>query len=340
MTEPDPSKDRRGPLDVVRRVVPILGTIALLGYLAYSTDLPAVAAAFSRASIWQAIAVLLVATLATWLADSACLTWLIGRNLADRGDPRGTSLRQILPLKAGSYVLNIVNYNAATLGMAYVVARRRRVSFLEATAALSVLSYVDLLALAALVTVGLQVSPEVISVLPGLVDRLVWLVTGVFSFGVFVLLLIQSPLRWRPLEVIRGWAIVRPLAAMSPVDMALGVLMRAGFVMLYVAANFWMMRCFGMSPEWGPMLTIVPVLTVVGVVPLSISGLGTTQLLMRTLYAPFVADGRDPTPVIDAWSTSMIFGFILIRLLVALPYLPSLLVEIQHASGSDDPSEK
>ncbi|HAN32315.1 MAG TPA: hypothetical protein DCQ06_12025 [Myxococcales bacterium] len=329
---PTESKDRgaKGSMSPLRRLVPIVGTIGLLGYLASSTDLQAVADAVRHASVSGVITVLVIATIATWVGDSACLAWLISRNLAGRGNPQGTSMRQLLAIKAGSYVLNIINYNAATLGMAYLVAKRRKVSFIEATAALSVLSYIDLLALALLVTTGLQVAPEVLGVLPGLVDRLIGLVTIVFTLGVGILLVIQSPLKWGPLDRLRAWSLIRPLAAMNPLDMGVGVAMRASFVMLYVAANYAMMLCFGMTPALGPMLVIVPVLTVVGVVPLSISGIGTTQLLMRTLYAPFVSDGRDPTPVIDAWSTVLIFGFILVRLVVAIPYLRTLMSELNQ----------
>lgn len=320
----------------LRRWLPVAGTLALLTYLARSTDLTAAARALEHANWVGATVVLVLATLTTWLADSFCLWWLVERNLRDRGSAAGTTLKQLLPLKASSYVLNILNYNAATLGMAFVVARRRRVSYVEATAALSVLSYLDLLALAVMVTVGLQVAPDVLTAEPALVDRLSTIVAVIFSLGLGLLLALQLDLPWAPLKRARNWSVLRPLAAMSPVDMMVGICLRASFVLLYVGANYLMMKCFGMRPQWGAMLTIVPVLTVVGVVPLSISGLGTTQLLMRSLYAPFVTDGRDATPVIDAWSTTMILGFVVMRLLVAAPFLPKMWRELQQAPVDGD----
>ena len=81
------------------------------------------------------------------------------------------------------------------------------------------------------------------------------------------------------------------------------------------------------------MFVILPVLTVVGTIPLSISGLGTTQVLMERFYAPFVTDGRAPVPVIDACSTAMIFGYIVVRLLIAAPFLRQVLAEL--ASGRE-----
>ncbi|MCO4761476.1 MAG: flippase-like domain-containing protein [Myxococcales bacterium] len=319
----------------MRRWLPAVGTVFLLAYLAWSADLKAVSAAFASADLGSAIAVLTLATLVTWAYDSACLAWLVGRTLGHRGEPGGGTLRELMPLKAASYVLNIVNYNAATLGMAWVVSRRKGVSFLESAAALAVLSYVDLVALAGLVVAGLALAPEVLGGEAELVGRLHIVVVAIFSAAVFLLLALQSPLRLGFLDRLRDISVLRPLAALKPLDMVVGVTMRAGFVLLYVGANYLLMQTFGMTPRIGALLVLVPVLTVVGVVPLSVSGIGTTQILMRTLYAPFVADGRAAGPVIDAWSTAMIFGFIAVRLVVAAPFLPKVLAELRHRPKAD-----
>ncbi len=331
-TPPNAAQDARpsSAKAQLRRWLPLVGTAVLLGYLGYTTDIDGIRAAFARADLGAALGILVAATLVTWVVDSGCLVWLVGRTLGHRGTPGGGTLREILPLKAASYVLNIVNYNAATLGMAWVVSRRKGVSFLESAAALAVLSYVDLVALATLVVAGLQLAPEVLGAQPELVARLQVLVLVVFAAALVLLLVLQSPLKVGPLERVRALSVFRPLAALRPRDMLVGVTLRGGFVLLYVAANYGMMWAFGMTPRLGALLVLVPVLTVVGVVPLSVSGIGTTQILMRTFYAPFVTDGRAVEPVIDAWSTAMIFGFIAVRLVVAAPFLPSILGELRQ----------
>ena len=327
----DAGAQRASPL---RRWLPAVGTAVLLIYLGWSTDLSAVAEAFSRANLGQAIAVLVVATLITWSYDSLCLVWLVRRTLGHRGHVGGGTLAELMPLKAASYVLNIVNYNAATLGMAWVVSRRKGVSFLESAAALAVLSYVDLVALATRIVAGLAIAPQVLGAQVELVARLHLVVVAIFAGSLVLLLALQSPIRHPLLDRLRGVAVLRPLAALKPLDMVVGVVMRAGFVLLYVVANYLLMKTFGMAPNLGALLVLVPVLTVVGVVPLSVSGLGTTQILMRTLYAPFVLDGRASGPVIDAWSTAMIFGFIAVRLVVAAPFLPKVLGELRQRQSA------
>ena len=313
----------------LRRWLPPLGTIVLLIYLAWSTDLGAVADALQQADVWLALGVVAAVTVLTWLIDSACLTWLIGITLGHRGVPGPLRWVDVLSLKAASYVLNIVNYNAATVGMAWVVARRKKVSLVESLAALAVLSYIDLVALSALVVLGLAMGADLLAGQPELMDRLTWTACGVFVIAVIVLLLLQSPLRAPWLVRLRALPLLRPIAAVRPRAMLAGVAMRAAFVMLYVANTYGVMLAFGMQPRLDLLLLYVPILSVVGVVPLSVSGIGTTQILMRTFYAPMVAAGRAPGPVIDAFSTALIIGFIVIRLGVALPFLPRILAEIR-----------
>jgi len=56
---------------------------------------------------------------------------------------------------------------------------------------------------------------------------------------------------------------------------------------------------------------------------------------MRTFYAPMVTDGRAAGPVIDAFSTVVIIGFILARLVVAIPFLPAIVAELRDRPDGD-----
>lgn len=311
------------PKPLWRRALPFVGLVVVLGYLVATADLDGVRAAMARADLGIVAVVLVVGTLVTWLLDSACLVWLARRTLGPRA--AGLALRDVAPVKAWSYVLNIINYNAATVGMGWVVSRRVGVGFLEATAGLAVLSYLDLIGLSLLVVLGFVSAPGLLDVVPALQGWLQAVVVAVFAGALVSLLALQS--RWRGpalLERVRALPVVRPLTRLTPTQTLAGVVARAAFVGCYVAIAMGLMVAMGMAPELGKLLVFVPVLTVVGVVPLSVSGIGTTQVLMRTLYASFVVDGRDPGPVIDAMSTLQIFGFIAVRLLLALPFIPGV----------------
>lgn len=312
----------------LRQIVPLVGTALLIGLLAYTTDIAKFRQALAHADLTRYGIVLVLGAIFAWLYDSFCVTWLIGQTLHDRGEP--FRWRTMLPIKAASYAINAINYPLAALAISWLVSRRKKVPFLEATGALALLSYLDLLALGGLVAAGLLLAPEVVASQPSLqvpvqVATVLILVGG--AVGVAV---IQSELPVPLLQRLRRAQVLKPLVSIAPQKLLIGVLLRTGLVASYALINFLMMQSFGMEPQWGRLLVIMPLLTVIGTIPASVSGIGTTQVPMRAFYAPFVQDGRDPAPVIDAFSTAMIIGFVVVRLVLALPFLRGVLRELRE----------
>jgi uncharacterized membrane protein YbhN (UPF0104 family) len=321
----------------LRRLLPFVGTTVLLGYLLHSTDLAEVGRALRMADLGEYVASIATATVLIWLYDTGCLVWLVRTTLGHRGRPVGGTLRELAPIKASSYVLNILNYHAASLGIAWLVSRRKGVSFIEATGALALLSYMDLLAVSGMVVAGMLVAPDVLDERAQLQFWLRVVVGAIFVVALLCVMLVQSSSRLPLLVTVRDLPFVRPLTALSPWAMLVGIGLRGGLVLGYSASAALLMRSFGMQPSWGRMLIAVPILTVVGTIPISVSGIGTTQVLMRSLYAPFVIDGRAPGPVVDAFSTAMIIGYVGCRLLIATPFFRSVTQELQ---GRDDASRQ
>ena len=312
----------------LQRVLPFAGALLLIAYFLWSTDLPAVGRALERADTWAFVAIVATATFSIWIYDSLCLVWLVQRTLGHRGLPVGGRLRDLAPIKASSYVLNILNYHAAALGMAWLIGRRKGVSFLESAGALALMSYIDLVAVAGMVVVGLWVAPEVLAQNTALQTWLQVVTASIFCVALASMLLLQSGWQLSVLVRLRQIALLRPLAAMKPLAMLQGIVLRLGIVLAYTATSVMVMQSFHMAPQWGRMLVIMPVLTVVGTVPISVAGIGTTQVLMRSLLAPFLTAGQG-TAVIDAFSSSMIVGYITCRMIVAAPFLKATLAELR-----------
>ena len=68
----------------------------------------------------------------------------------------------------------------------------------------------------------------------------------------------------------------------------------------------------------------------VGTLPISVSGVGSTQLLMRQFYAPFVVTAAAAGPVIDAYSTLQIATYLVVRIAVALPFFGPIAAELRQ----------
>lgn len=320
----------------LRRILPFAGAALLIGYFLWSTDLHKLMEALQMADLARYATVVVGTTVVVWLYDSLCLVWLVRATLGHRGKPRPVTLADLAPVKAASYVLNILNYHAASMAMAWLIGKRKGVSFLEAAGALATLSWLDLLAVTGMAVTGLWLAPEVLGPHPALQIWLQVVAAIVFGLGLLAVLVLQSGWNVPVLVRLRELAPLRPLAALRPVRMLQGLVLRAAMIVAYTVAADQIMRSFGMTPTWGRLFVAMPILTVVGTIPISVSGIGTTQVLMRSLYAPFVTDGRAPGPVIDAYSTAMIVGYIAARLLVAGPYLRRITAELRDEPARPD----
>ena len=314
----------------LRRLLPFVGAVLLAGYFLWSTDLQALGEALALADLTMFAVAMIVTSGVVWVYDTYCLSWFLRRTLGHRGRPEGATMRELAPVKAASYVLNILNYHAATVGMAWLIGRRKGVPFIEATGALAVMTWVDLVAVAGMAVAGIWLDPDLFSGRESLQAGLQGVAGLVFGAALLSVLLIQSGWKVGILERLRSLAFLRPLASLTPLAMLQGLFLRSLLVLAYTVSGAAVMHAFGMEPQWGRLFVAMPVLIVVGTIPISVNGIGTTQVLMRSLYAPFVVGGRAPGPVIDAYSSAMIVGFIACRLVIAAPFLRSVLGELQQ----------
>jgi uncharacterized membrane protein YbhN (UPF0104 family) len=304
--------------------------VALVGYFVWSTDLPKVLAAIKQANLLLFAATAAVIALTTWVYDSWCLTWLIGATLGHRGNPQPVKLRAILPIKGASYLLNIVNYHAAALGMAYLVGRRKGVPYLEAAGAMATLSYIDLVAVTAMAMVGVWLAPEFFGPYPALQVWLKTVALAVFAGALTTALVLQSGMKHALLDKLRNFAPLRPISALGPRQMLVGLALRSLLILVYAATAYAQLAAFGLQPTWGRVFVAVPILTVVGTIPISVSGFGSTQVLMRSFYSPFVAVGLPAVATIDGFSTLYIASFIVVRLFIAAPFFKAISRELQE----------
>ena len=311
------------------------GAALLVGLFAATTNWPKMLAAMQQAQLAPFLGALVSISLVVWLYDSLCLLWLVRRTLGHAGAPGGDSLRELMSLKGASYLINMLNYHAAALGMAWLLARRKQVPFLEAAGALALLSYMDILTVTAMSMVGIWLAPEFFGPYPELQTFLKAVAVLVFGGALSSVLLLQSSLDLPVLRKLRALAPLRPLAALKPARMLEGIALRAGILALYTGSVWWLVQFFGMVPDLGRLCVAMPIITVVGTLPISVSGVGSTQVLMRSFYAPFVGDGRDPAAVVDAFSTLYIFCGALCRLAIAAPFFRAIAAELKGRTGDD-----
>ena len=308
MTKPKSQKGR-----LLRVALPWVGSLAFVAYLVVTSDLAQIGAAIRQAPLVAIAAVAVVSVVASYLWDSFCLTLLFRRFNAPVG------FGEVAPMKGASYFLNVVNYGVAMGGMALYLRRTRRVPFLEGASTLLFLNAVDVLALAVLVGLGLasggaHLTGETREGLTIAVAVIAFVIAGSwvywngrFDFFVFG--------RLRRLRIFHAFARARL------VDWGWLVGVRLGLVGIYVLTMWFFLQLFAIRVPLVAMLALHPIVMLVWTVPISIAGIGTTQVAMRYLYGPFTENaavlGLEGThAVVDACSTTMIFTTLAVRLAV------------------------
>lgn len=267
------------------RVVAWLVTIGLLSYLFWRTPVEEVWAALHNAAWWAAPAVVLCSLL-VYLADSLAIwkifTWFVAP----------LRFREALVVRGATYFLGVVNYTLGQGAIVYFLHRNKQVPVRRAAAGVLFTMGINVIVLLALASGGLLAGAEVPAVLRTVVGT-VWA-----ALAFYVVLLV-----WRP-PFLRGLPVV-DLGVLFAAGLT-GHLKALGARLPHVAALLllsWLsLYAFGVKLPASAALFYLPVVYFVAVLPISIQGLGTSQLLMVQFFARFAADGERRGAVVLASS--------------------------------------
>ena len=316
---------RTGQTGKLRVAIAWIGTALILGYLVMTTDLRHAWEAFIEADQFLFLGTMLWSVPLVWVADSASVVLVLRRAGFRIG------LREFLRIKGASYLLNILNYNLALAMMAALVSRRSERGLAASGSPFILLNFLDLGALGLLILAGLAAGARPFED-PGVLWTLgLFAAAGVVS-GPFLCGLAQ---RVRPRDPAEPRAVLaRVFRRAIAHDLLLAfrrfslaaylryLLLRMAFVSLYVFSNFFLLRSFSIEVPLGDLFVYQPILAFIIFIPISVAGLGSTQVVMRVFYEPFVAQGLLPTAVVDAYSTSTIVMFVLMRSVIGLVSMP------------------
>ena len=319
--------------DAVKRGLPWIGSGVLVTFMLLTTDLPGVARAMGAVDLPLLGLLMVLATLASFFIDS------VGVRMGIREVGEHLTFRETLPIKATSYFLNVLNYNAALAGMALYLQRSRGVGFWKALGALLFVNVVDLLGVLVMLSVGMALSLGTDTFTPVVGATLRVIAWGGLVAFVAGALWFRSDLPLPVLGRLRQRALFAPLRGASLGSW--GRLLAARLVLQaqYVLVQYLLLGLFGVDIPFLRLVAYVPVLTFIQIVPISISGLGTTQLAARRFYGPYVqAAIRAPHAVVDACTTTGIVGFSLVRVVLAYFFLGELSRDIVRR-GSKTPEE-
>ncbi len=311
--------------------MPWVITLAILAYIGTTTDIDAAIETLKATNWLGFLPAVLCVVVVVFAFDSWCLVKVFSRFNAE------VTFREILPLKGASYFLNVINYNAAAAGIALFFRNKKGVPFLHALASMLWMSFIDIVALATLMLIGMGLASGTATLSADHQTILVGLAGFIYLVLVGSCIYWNAGFDWLILGRFRDWRIFSTFAKAKLKDYAFFIGLRTAFVGTYVVSQWICMPFFDMQATLMELLLYVPVLTFVGVIPLTtVAGMGTVQVLMRDFYIGFVPGTEHHLMVahIDAYSTTTILAFVLGRIAIGAFFVNSVAQDF----GEDDHS--
>lgn len=206
-----------------------------------------------------------------YLADSFAIWKTFGWFLAQ------LSWADVLLMRGATYLLAAINYNVGQGAIVYFVHRVARVPVIRGVATVLLIMGINVLALLFLATFGLAAAPAVPHALKLIVA------VAYAGLAVYVVAVITKP-RWltsRPLfDVLLG-------AGLGGYARAL--LVRLPHIAILFTFQIFMLRGFGVAVPILQAIAALPVVFFIGVLPISVQGLGTTQAAMIFFFARYAS---------------------------------------------------
>jgi hypothetical protein len=281
---------------LVRPVVSVLLTAAIFALILRRVPLPALAAALDDADRGRFLALMIPNALFYFAWDTLVLT------IAIRWFHGAVRYREILPVRAASYVVGFFNTNLGRGAMAAYLSRRLHAPFLElgSTVLFLVLTeYTQLVLWAMLGLLGLRADVS---------RSLLGVAAAVAAFWLVV--------RW--LVAPRGWSISRTFRMATAKSYGAIVLLRAPMFFVSLVLHYHAAHAFGIHIPFGQLLTFLPVIFMIAALPITVAHLGGTQAAWIFFFSQFA-----PAPRLLAFSLAAHVVFSATRALCGLLWLPA-----------------
>jgi hypothetical protein len=295
----------RGARRLVNPIAATALTVAIFALILRRVPFPALAAALHDADYGLFLSLMIPNTVFYFAWDTLVLAVVI------RWFHGGVAYRDLLPVRAASYVVGFFNTNLGRGAMAAYLHRRLQAPFLElgSTVIFLVLTeYTQLVIWAMLGVVGFkaEVTRSLLAVAMGV--AILWLVV-----------------RW--LLAPRAWSLLRTFQLATPARYAQIVLLRAPMFFVSLCLHYYAAHAFGIRIPFSQMLTFLPVIFMLAALPVTVAHLGTTQAAWIFFFSQYA-----PVPRLLAFSLAAHLVFASTRALLGVLWLPAAYYDLMPAS--------
>ncbi|MBI4197344.1 MAG: flippase-like domain-containing protein [Deltaproteobacteria bacterium] len=211
--------------------------------------------------------------------------WSLGWFFSHFGHP--LSVRDIGPIRFASYLLMTLNFGAGQGAFAYFLKQKKKIPFFKSSSLMLFIVLIDLYTTILLAFIGSLTTNLVVHEIN--LSQFIQAIWGGSTVGLFALFLFfRLPLNWRTLKWVRTRDLFHTFHHAVPTDYLRGIMARLPMHLalnttLYVVAHF-----FQASIPLTKVLAFFPFVVLVGTIPITPSGLGTTQAAMVEFFKPHI----------------------------------------------------
>ena len=298
---------------IVRPAIPWILTLAIFAALFGRIPVARVVDSLAAAR-WGLYLLLMVPySVCYFLLDTAAITLAVRRFHAP------VRYRDLLPVRAVTYVLALVNSNVGNGGLALWLHRRERVPFLAIAGTMLFLAFLEISQLVLWSSVGwsLEATP-----VPGLGTAYAVLYSILaLLIGYFVALPMLGVERPAP-------GLLATLGRARPGDYVLLLLVKTPSLLLAIVVHWIGLQLFGMEIPLVVLLANLPLIFLASALPLTVAKLGTSQLAWAYLLGSWA-----PEAGLVAYSLAAHVMFLVMNALIGVTFLPGTGPEILALAG-------
>lgn len=314
-------------LKKAKKIIPWIVALLLLLYLFYKIPPGKVLQALSHVNLPLFILYAFLYFILVMLIDCFSLSRVLTKFCVPM------SFKEILPPRAVSYLLALVNYNAGQAGMAYFIKRSKGGSFFKAMGAIFFIMVIDLFWVVAMAFAG----TFFIQLYFKGWDVSHWVRQVGFVVGGAVLLHLAFWLGWfgkispwkvkmRWVDWVRGRHLFQAFHEASLWDYIVIALYRLPLHAVIITSFYFAVTVFDAHIDYSTILGTVPVIILIGTIPLTPGGLGTVQastieLLKDQVTGNILASGVTAAEILFAMSLTWMFANYLLKALCGFLFL-------------------
>lgn len=306
---------------LLRGILPWIVTAFIFVFIFRRVPFSEVMAAFRLVRLHLFIPLILIVFPITYISDSLshhlAFTWLVER----------TRFFEVLLARGASFILGMLNFFIGLGGIGYWFSRTKKVPAGEAASAIVFVMFMNLFPIIVLSSVGVILMPDfhlshffTISS-EGHLVRIVFITLMVLLFQIFIWVRKpEAPLaRWL---FFRGPFLVFDRVKFRHFAIVFGIKF---FSFSSVLLGIWLgLKTFGVDLSLLHIITYVPLVLLIGSIPITVFQLGTTQ----AAWLFFFRDLAPPATLV-AFSVLWSFGFIVMRMATGFACLPRALKDFR-----------